>query len=103
MAELPYYRAHVVATLGPSLSMLDNRPVTEEERRLPDPLARGRGGGDSSPRPGSPAEGGSGPQPVLQLASGEGRWEQVRPVRILGCGQSAASCTPVPIAQSSVG
>jgi hypothetical protein len=72
-------------------------------RRLPDPLARGRGGGDSSPRPGSPAEGGSGPQPVLQLASGEGRWEQVRPVRILGCGQSAASCTPVPIAQSSVG
>jgi hypothetical protein len=33
MAELPYYRAHVVATLGPSLSMLDNRPVTEEERR----------------------------------------------------------------------
>lgn len=33
MAELPLYRAHAVAALGPSLAMLDNRPVSEEERR----------------------------------------------------------------------
>lgn len=33
MADLPNYRAHAIATLGPSLAMLDNRPVGEEERR----------------------------------------------------------------------
>ena len=32
MAELPHYRAHVITMLGPSLSMLDNRTVTAEER-----------------------------------------------------------------------
>lgn len=32
-AELPNYRAHVIATLGPSLAMLDNRAVGAAERR----------------------------------------------------------------------
>eukprot|EP00887_Chlorella_sp_A99_P002813 scaffold6.g2813.t1 len=32
LAELPLYRQHTIAMLGPSLQLLDNRPVTEEER-----------------------------------------------------------------------
>ena len=32
VADLPNYRAHCIATLGPSLALLDNRAVTPEER-----------------------------------------------------------------------
>ena len=31
-ADLPNYRAHVLTMLGPSLALLDGRPVTAEER-----------------------------------------------------------------------
>lgn len=33
MADLPLYRQHAIAVLGPSLQVLDSRAVTEEERR----------------------------------------------------------------------
>lgn len=32
LADLPNYRAHVIHILGPSLAVLDNRPVSAEER-----------------------------------------------------------------------